>query len=89
MYGIDISAKSLWGYENLVSAPSIQTFLALCKIYEIEDVLSEVRAQPVSMTLNSREEDLVQYFRQASPELQDAALRMLKPEKGNTASLVG
>lgn len=85
-YGVDISAKTLWGYENGVSAPSVQTFLALCRIYGVEDVIGEVKAQDVS----GREKELLRYFRAASPELQDAALRMLKPEeKENTASLVG
>ena len=90
LYGIDISKTTIWGYEKGVSGPTVSTFLALCKIYEVDDVISEVKAQPVSMKLNSREEELVKYFRQASPEVQDAALRMLKPEeKENTASLVG
>ncbi len=89
-YGIDLSAKTLWGYENCASSPSVPTFLALCKIYEIDDVISEVKSKPVVMGLSPREEALVRYFRSASLELQDAALRMLEPvEKDNTASKVG
>jgi len=88
-YGIDISSKSLWGYENGVSSPSVPTFIALCKIYEIEDLASELHDKPARMILNERERTLVKYFRQASPEAQELALKMLKPEEQDTASLVG
>lgn len=89
-YDIELSDKTLYGYENGVSSPNIPTFLALCKIYEIDDVMDALgQSKSRRRTLSVTEERLVQYFRQASPELQDAALRMLKPEKGNTASLVG
>lgn len=89
-YGIEISDKSLWGYENGISQPAVPTFLALCKIYEIEDLISELDKRPIRTALNERERKLVKYFRLASPELQDAALRMLEPvEKESTASLVG
>lgn len=89
-YGINISDKSLWGYENGISSPAVPTFLALCKIYEVEDLVSELHDKPARMSLNERERKLVKYFRLASPELQDAALRILEPvEKESTASLVG
>lgn len=89
LYGINISKTTIWGYEKGVSRPSVQTFLALCKIYEIADVISEVKAKPVSVTLTPREEQLVRFFRQASPEAQELVMKMLKPEKEDTDSLVG
>lgn len=89
-FGIEISDKSLWGYENGISQPAVPTFLALCKIYEIEDLISELDKRPIRTALDERERKLIRYFRLASPELQDAALRMLEPvEKESTASLVG
>ena len=88
-YGITISPKTLWGYERGNCQPPVPTFIALCKIYEIEDVIAETKAKPVSVNLTYREKMLLDYFRQASPEAQELALKMLKPEEEDTASLVG
>ena len=89
MYGIDISKTTIWGYENGVSGPTVPTFIALCKIYEVEDVIEEVKQKPVSEKLNHQEKILLDYFRQASPEAQELALKMLKPEKQDTSSQAG
>lgn len=89
MYGINISKTTIWGYEKCTSGPTVPTFLALCRIYEVDDVLSEVKAQQNNVQLKKKEKDLVEYFRQASPEAQDLALKMLKPEEQDTGSLVG
>lgn len=40
-HGIDISIKTLYGYENGVSSPKINTFLCLCDIYGIDDIMNE------------------------------------------------
>lgn len=89
MYGIDISKTTIWGYEKGVSGPTVPTFIALCKIYEVDDVIEEVKKKPVSEKLNRQEKLLLDYFRQASPEAQELALKMLKPEEQDAASLVG
>ena len=36
---ISISQKTLYGYENNVATPKIRTFLALCDIYGVTDVM--------------------------------------------------
>ncbi len=36
---IDISEKTLLGYENGVSAPKVSTFLRLCEIYRVTDIM--------------------------------------------------
>lgn len=36
---IELSAKALYGYENGVGTPKVTTFIALCDIYGIHDVL--------------------------------------------------
>lgn len=89
LYGIDIAKTTIYGYERGVSGPTVSAFLAMCKIYEVDDVISEVKATPIKMTLTGREEKLVSYFRQASPEAQELALKMLKPEEQDTALSVG
>lgn len=40
-YEIDISEKTLLGYENGVGTPRVNTFLALCSIYKISDIMGE------------------------------------------------
>lgn len=40
-YGISISEKTLLGYESGVGTPRVNTFLALCKIYKISDIMEE------------------------------------------------
>lgn len=38
---IDISEKTLYGYENGVSSPKVNTFLCLCDIYGIKNIMDE------------------------------------------------
>ena len=79
-YGIEVSPKTLWGWENGNSQPPIPTFIALCKIYEVENIIEEVKSKPVQESLTQKEKLMLDYFRQASPEAQNLALKMLKPE---------
>lgn len=89
-YDIDLSDKTLYGYERAVSLPNVPLFLALCRIYEIEDVSGSLeRAKTRRRSLTVTEERLVTYFRQASPEAQELVLKMLKPEEQDTALSVG
>lgn len=39
--GISISIKTLYGYENGVSTPRVNTFIALCDIYKVSDIMGE------------------------------------------------
>lgn len=39
--GIPINVKTLYGYENGVSTPRVNTFIALCDIYKISDIMGE------------------------------------------------
>ncbi len=38
--GLTLSSKTLYGYENGVGTPKVNTFMALCEIYKVNDVLS-------------------------------------------------
>lgn len=38
--GIDISEKTLLGYENGVSTPKVNTFLRLCEVYKVTDIMA-------------------------------------------------
>lgn len=90
-YGYEIVPKSMYNYESGLSQPPVSMFLALCKIYGIEDLLETLQNGVVrKIEVSMQEEMLIEYFRQASPEAQELALKMLKPtEKDSTASKVG
>ena len=91
VYGYEIVPKSMYNYESGTSQPPVSMFLVLCKIYGIEDVTAAAKngyARKIEVT--AQEEYLVECFRKAAPEVQDAALRVLQPvEKENTALSVG
>jgi len=90
-YGYEIVPKSMYNYESGLSSPPVAMFLALCRIYGIEDVFASIENGCArKIEVSSQEEYLIECFRKASPEVQDAAFRVLQPvEKENTASLVG
>lgn len=39
--GININSKTLYGYEQGVSTPRVNTFIALCDIYGVNDIMGE------------------------------------------------
>ncbi len=41
-FDIKLSTKTLYGYENGVSMPDAYTLLALCSIYDIDDIMLEL-----------------------------------------------
>lgn len=90
-YGYEIVPKSMYNYESGTSQPPVSMFLVLCRIYGIEDVTGAVKNGFVrKIEVTAQEEYLIECFRKAAPEVQDAALRVLQPvEKENTASSVG
>lgn len=36
--GIEVSPKTVYGWENLSSRPDVVCFIALCNLYEIENI---------------------------------------------------
>lgn len=65
--GIDISDKTLYGYESGRTTANADMFLALCKIYEITDIFStfgyEGYNEDGSLQLNIYEIDMVEKYR--------------------------
>jgi len=47
--GIHLSEKTLYGYENGVSLPNVPTFIALCDIYDIDDILGESKRSSIKI----------------------------------------
>lgn len=89
-YGYEIVPKSMYNYENGTSQPPVSMFLVLCRIYGIEDIDVAKNGFARKIEVTAREEYLIECFRKASPEVQEAAMRVLQPvEKENTVSSAG
>ena len=89
-YDIDLSDKTLYGYEKATSAPNIPLFLALCRIYGVDDIFGALGvAAPRRPALSSDEKKLLTYYEASTAEARELALKMLKPEKEDTVSRVG
>lgn len=81
--GISISTKALYGYENKVGKPKLSTFLALCDIYGITDILAALGFNypvPVSRSddLTPDERELIELYRRASSDDQELIRHILK-----------
>lgn len=65
--GFKISPKTLYGYENDVSAPKISLFMALCQMYEISDIYSSFNVAPAPashpLSLSEHERHVVLAYR--------------------------
>lgn len=68
--GINISTKALYGYENKVGKPKLSTFVALCDIYGITNILEALGfsySVPVSKKddISAEEYALIELYRRA------------------------
>lgn len=68
--GISISTKALYGYENKVGKPKLSTFVALCDIYGITNILEALGfsySVPVSKKndISAEEYALIELYRRA------------------------
>lgn len=48
-YGIEIKAKTLYGYENHISMPNADVFIALCKIYNCNSIMDFFLMLPMTL----------------------------------------
>ena len=59
--GISISEKTLYGYENGVGNPKVNTFIALCDIYDINDVMGTFTDSKSLCSTTSAEWEIDEY----------------------------
>ena len=60
-FGIKISEKTLYGYENGVSMPKVPTFMALCTIYGVSDLYHEFGYSVIDMHTSAEDWSLDLY----------------------------
>lgn len=64
-YGLDISDKTIYGYEVGRTSANADMFLALCEIYEIDDILETFgyNTKEKKITLSNKEENIIRQYR--------------------------
>lgn len=80
--GFKISPKTLYGYENDVSAPKISLFMSLCKIYDVSDIygtFGDFAPSDPSLSLNPHERQVLLAYR-AHPEARPFVDKLLGVE---------
>lgn len=85
--GIQVSKKTVYGWDRSTTTPNIKTFVKLCKFYGIKDVYSlfDEEAAPVVPAANvlpitSKEERIIVQFRRKK-EFQEPILKLLDLDK--------
>ncbi len=75
---INVSTKTIYGWESGQSQPDADTLLILCEIYNITDILPTFGYVPDnnSFHLTGFEKELVRQFR-LHPQMQDAVRKLL------------
>lgn len=79
-YGVDLSPKSLYSYESGHRQPDADTLMALCKLYEIKDVLAAFgykNEAPAGASINELTEN-EHIFMSLPPDLRQEALRYMR-----------
>jgi transcriptional regulator with XRE-family HTH domain len=68
--GFDISEKTLYGYESGARMPNSDLFMALCAIYEVENILGEFGYKDLkdTMLFSNNEWELLRHFRDLNTE---------------------
>lgn len=72
-FGIDISAKTLYGYESGRNSTNADMFLALCKIYKCQNVMSIFSDSTDEVLFTNKEWEMVEKYRLISTHSPDGA----------------
>ena len=64
-YQIPISSKTLYSWENNQAQPPINTFFALCNIYNIKSIYKDITLEkgPVPLKLSEEEREIILKYR--------------------------
>lgn len=79
-YSIDISVKTLYGYESGLSMLNADAFVALCKIYKCDNPM-DIFDTP---TLNPKEQSMVEKYRELDSYGQETVDIIIERELNNT-----
>lgn len=80
-YGINISDKTLYGYENGHSAPQINTLFRLCEVYGVDDVAAAFGFENSKSPTIGNDDGALEHeklFKSLSPAAQRQALDYIR-----------
>ena len=77
-HSINVSPKSIYGWENGQTQPNAETLLVLCEIYNIEQILFTFgyRTRAANYAVSEYENRLLKQYR-AQPHMHDAVHKLL------------
>ncbi len=78
-HNVNAAVKTIYGWENGQSQPDADTFMLLCEIYKIDNILEAfgyTENSPDMIILNDDEKDLIKRYRE-HPEMHDAVRKLL------------
>ena len=74
---LNVAEKTIYGWESGQAQPNADTFMILCDIYHINDVLKEFcYTDRASFTITRSEQELIKKYRE-HPELHEAIHKLL------------
>lgn len=74
---LNVTEKTIYGWESGQAQPNADTFMILCDIYHINDVLKEFGyTDRASFTITRSEQELIKKYRE-HPELHEAIHKLL------------
>lgn len=78
LYKIDVSGKTIYGWESDQSLPRSQPLLTLCELYQIDTLSPKQPTSPTTETfpITPDERELIKQYRQ-HPEVQQVIWRIL------------
>lgn len=80
-FDMDISPKTLYGYESGLSMPNADVFAALCKIYHCSNAAENVRFHTEGIPLNEQELAFLYDYQALDAFGQDIVRKVLEHEK--------
>lgn len=79
-HNINAATKTIYGWENGQSQPDADTFMLLCEIYNIDNILETfgyIEGDKEQLILTDNEKELIKSYRN-HPEMHDAINRLLE-----------
>ena len=61
--GIDVSEKTVYGWESGHRQPDVDTFLILCDIYQIANLSDEISSSKESEIISTNEQEVIKKYR--------------------------
>lgn len=86
-YGIDIKSKTLYGYENNISMPNADVFIALCKIYNCYGIMDFFSNAVEDTLFTNREWEIIERYRSLDSHGREMIDLALKHEMNRTETI--